>query len=168
MATGRWLCGVALLAACARWADGAPPGYVDPAVCAQCHGPIAESFSRTGMSRTFRSVGKDARRPELESASYDHAPSGEHFLSGRRDGKYYIRRTTTGGGQQSNPFEVTVDYVMGSGDRAVNYLHRTRDNQLVEIPIAWYAENGGKWGRMPPSGNIAWRPIPIRNRRLRR
>lgn len=150
MTIGKWLCGMALLAACARWADGVPPGYVDPAVCAQCHGQIAESYSKTGMSRTFRSVGKGARRPELESASYDHAPSGEHFLSERRDDRYYIRRAAAGGdGQQPNSFEVPVDYVMGSGDHAVNYLHRTRDNQLIEIPITWYAENGGQWGMSP-------------------
>jgi tetratricopeptide (TPR) repeat protein len=150
MATRDWLYGVALLIACARWADGAPPGYVNPTVCAQCHWEIAASYAKTGMSRTFRSVGKDALRPELESAKFDHAPSGEHFLSERRDGKYYIRRATNGAsGQPYDWFEETVDYVMGSGDRAVNYLHRTRDNQLVEIPISRYAENGGHWGMSP-------------------
>jgi Flp pilus assembly protein TadD len=141
---------MAFLAACARWADCAPPGYADPVVCAQCHGPIAESYSKTGMSRTFRSVGADSRLPELEHASFDHAPSGEHFLSERRDGKYYIRRTTADvTGQQANAFDAPVDYTIGSGDHGVNYLHRTKDNQLVEIPISWYSEDGGHWGMSP-------------------
>ncbi len=150
MTLGKWLRGMAFLAAFARWAAGAPPGYADPAVCAQCHGPIAESYSKTGMSRTFRSVGADSRLPELEHASFDHPPSGEHFLSERRDGKYYIRRSTAGvTGQPADSFDAPVDYTMGSGDHAVNYLHRTRDNQLVEIPLSWYSENGGHWGMSP-------------------
>jgi predicted CXXCH cytochrome family protein len=146
----KWLRSLTFLAACARWADCAPPGYADPAVCAVCHRQIAETYSKTGMSRTFRSVRTDRRLPELESASYDHAPSGEHFLSQRRDGKYYVGRATAGGnGRQANSFETPVDYTIGSGDHAVNYLHRTRDNRLVELPISWYAENGGHWGMSP-------------------
>jgi hypothetical protein len=127
---------MALLAVCAGWAYGAPPGYADPAVCAACHRQIADGYSKTGMSRSFRSVGAGSSHPELESASFDHAPSREHYLSGERDGKYYIRRTTAGvNGQEANSFDATVDYTMGSGDHTVNYLHRTKDNQLVEIPV---------------------------------
>jgi predicted CXXCH cytochrome family protein len=86
----------------------------------------------------------------LESASFDHPPSGQRFLSQRRDGKYYIRRTTAGvTGDQANSLDEPVDYTMGSGDHGVNYLHRTKDNQLVEIPITWYSENGGHWGMSP-------------------
>ena len=150
MTSGKWLGAMAFVAASAPWADGALPGYADSTVCAACHRQIADTYSKTGMSRSFRSVGTDSRLPELESSSYDHAPSSEHFLSQRRDGKYYIRRTTAGGGgQATNSLEEPVDYTVGSGDHAVNYLHRTRDNQLVEIPITWYAESGGHWGMSP-------------------
>jgi hypothetical protein len=32
---------------------------------------------------------------------------------------------------------------------ASSYLHRTRDNKLIELPVTWYAEKGGTWGMSP-------------------
>jgi predicted CXXCH cytochrome family protein len=102
------------------------------------------------MGRSFRSASADSSLKELESASYDHAASRENFSSMRRDDRYYIRRTTAGAdGKPANAFEEPVDYAIGSGQRAVSYLHRTRDNQLVEIPVSWYPRNGGRWGMSP-------------------
>ena len=150
MTRGKWLCGIAFLAGSAQWANCAPPGYADPAVCAACHRQIADTYAKTGMSRSFRSVGPDRRLPELESGGYDHAPSREQYRPLRQDGLYLIRRTTAGtDGQPANALEARVDYTIGSGDHAVNYLHRSPDNQLVELPVTWYAENGGHWGMSP-------------------
>ncbi len=46
-------------------------------------------------------------------------------------------------------FEERVDYVIGSGNHAISYLHRTRDNRLTEFPVSWYPENGGHWDMSP-------------------
>ena len=143
--------GVLLLAV--TWAccvQAAPPGYTDAAACAACHRQISESFSKTGMGRSFRSVGAAGRIAELESGSYNHAASGDRFTASRRGDAYYIGRTTVGAdGKPDNLFEARVDYVVGSGERAVSYLHRTRDNQLVEMPISWYGQKGGFWAMSP-------------------
>lgn len=146
----RLACSLLLAAAYPRWAHCTPPGYADPAACAACHQALAGSYAKTGMGRSFRSAKPDGSLKELESAWYDHPASREHFSSTRRGDAYFIRRTTTGiSGRQADPFEARVDYAIGSGERVVSYLHRTRDNQLVEIPISWYGQDGGFWGMSP-------------------
>ena len=38
---------------------------------------------------------------------------------------------------------------MGSGNHVRSYLHRTARGALIELPLAWYAENGGTWAMSP-------------------
>ena len=45
--------------------------------------------------------------------------------------------------------ETRVDYVIGSGNHARSYLHRTADGRLIEMPVSWYTENGGYWAMSP-------------------
>ena len=45
--------------------------------------------------------------------------------------------------------EMRVDYVIGSGNHARSYLHRTADGHLIEMPVSWYSENGGYWAMSP-------------------
>jgi predicted CXXCH cytochrome family protein len=124
--------------------------YADSAVCAGCHRPIAESYARTGMARSFRSVGADAVLSHFDAGAYDHEASRDHFRTLLRDGRYYVRRYQTGtDGKPVNLLDQPVDYVMGSGNDWISYLHRTRDNRLVEFPVSWYPENGGHWGMSP-------------------
>ena len=68
----------------------------------------------------------------------------------RRDGKYYQRRHQVDlVGRQVNVIEKQIDFVMGSGNHARAYLHRTARGTLVELPLAWYAEKGGYWAMNP-------------------
>ena len=53
------------------------------------------------------------------------------------------------GGRQINVMEKQIDFVMGSGNHARAYLHRTARNTLVELPLGWYAEKGGYWAMNP-------------------
>ena len=52
-------------------------------------------------------------------------------------------------GKPESVGEMSVDFVMGSGTHVRNYLHRSARNTLIELPLAWYAENGGKWALNP-------------------
>ncbi|MDP9170171.1 MAG: tetratricopeptide repeat protein [Acidobacteriota bacterium] len=144
-AVGRQACRVIFyLSACAAMA------YGDSAVCAGCHPKIAETYARTGMGRSFRSVRADAVLPQFEGGAYDHEASRDHFRTFRRDGRYYVRRSQTGmDGSPVNIRDVPVDYVMGSGSDWMSFLHRTLDNKLVEFPVSWYPENGGHLGMSP-------------------
>ena len=42
--------------ATAAVASAAEPGYVNTAACRPCHTAIYDSYSRTGMARTFRAA----------------------------------------------------------------------------------------------------------------
>ena len=67
-----------------------------------------------------------------------------------RDGRFFQRRFTVGkGGREENVREETVDYILGSGNHARTYLHRTKQNRLVELPVSWYVENSGAWNISP-------------------
>jgi hypothetical protein len=124
--------------------------HADSTSCAECHRQIAGNYARTGMGRSFRSVRAGTALPQLDGGAFDHGASREHFVTLRRDGRYYLRRYQTGvDGKPVNILEEPVDYVIGSGSDWIAYLHRTRDNKLVEFPLSWYAENGGHWGMSP-------------------
>ncbi|HLK51084.1 MAG TPA: tetratricopeptide repeat protein [Bryobacteraceae bacterium] len=123
----------------------AEPGYVDSAVCGRCHSRIAESYRRTGMGRSFSPPG--ANQPE---GTYYHPASDTYFQMIRRDGRYFQLQYQIGfDGKRTNELEKQVDYVVGSGNHSRTYLHRTGRNTLVELPLAWYAENGGSWAMNP-------------------
>ena len=126
------------------------PGYVDSRVCAGCHGEIAGTCARTGMGRSFRAASPGDGATEFDGATFSHEASRETFRMERRDGIPWIRRSQPGpSGTETNVFEERVDYIIGAGDQAVSYLHRTRDNKLTEFPVTWYTENGGHWGISP-------------------
>src|SRR6266446_3809674 len=75
---------------------------------------------------------------------YYHQASNTYFTMFEQSGKYYQRRYQTGfDGKETNVDEKEIDFVMGSGNHARTYLHRTNTGTLQELPLAWYAEKGG-------------------------
>jgi predicted CXXCH cytochrome family protein len=69
-----------------------------------------------------------------------------------RDGQYFQRRwQLDASGKEINVEELSVDYVMGSGNHARSYLHRTERGMLIELPLGWYPDKGGEWGMVPGS-----------------
>jgi predicted CXXCH cytochrome family protein len=125
--------------------------YVDSWRCATCHKQIAESFRLTGMGR---SIYKPAPANTIENYrnkhEFDHARSETHYSMTIRDGAYYQRRWQTGfDGKETNVEEMKIDYVIGSGNHARSYLHRTATGGLIELPLGWYAEKGGYWAMSP-------------------
>ncbi len=83
---------------------------------------------------------------------YYHALSDSHYAMTIRDGQYFQRRwQLDGGGKEINSEELKIDYVMGSGNHARSYLHRTERGMLIELPLGWYPDKGGGWGMVPGS-----------------
>jgi predicted CXXCH cytochrome family protein len=79
-----------------------------------------------------------------------HRASGLSYTMLERDGKWYQRRHQSGfAGKETNIVETQVDFVVGSGNHARTYLHRTAEGKLVELPVSWYAEKGGYWAMSP-------------------
>lgn len=80
----------------------------------------------------------------------DHAPSGDRFEMLRRGDHFFQRRYQLGyQGREENALELEIHYVLGSGHASRSYIHRRPDNRLVELPVAWYTENGGYWAMSP-------------------
>ena len=82
--------------------------------------------------------------------TYYHQASDSYFTMLRRNGSYYQRRYQLDSrGQPVNVMEKQIDYIMGSGNHARAYLHRTPAGGLIELPVGWYAEKGGYWAMNP-------------------
>ena len=123
-------------------------GNIKPALCAGCHAQIAKTSKLTGMGRSF-----DRPSPENtvglphQGQPYYHKTSDSYFRTFQRDGHFYQRRYQIGfQNKETNSVEKEIDFVMGSGNHVRAYLHRTSRNLLVELPLAWYSEDGGYWG----------------------
>ncbi len=85
-----------------------------------------------------------ANTPESPSGAFYHKPSDSYFTMFWREGKYFQRRHQTGpDGRERNVMEKRIDFILGSGNHARTYLHRSARNTLVELPLGWYAEKGG-------------------------
>jgi tetratricopeptide (TPR) repeat protein len=144
-----------VIVACVAAAGGihaaAPAEYVDARLCAGCHAAIAQTYARTGMARSFASAGKAIAMEDYTlDRSFTHALSGTQYSMTKREGKYYQRRWQIGfDGKETNVEELQIDYVMGSGNHARAYLHRTARGRLIELPLGWYAERGGYWAMSP-------------------
>lgn len=132
-------------------AQGATDGYVAAAECAACHQGIWETYRRTGMGRSFaRPTAANVSQDYAKNNGFYHAPSDSYFTMFQRQGTPYQRRHQLGlDGKPVNIIEKQIDYVMGSGNHARAFLHRTPANQLIELPLAWYAEKGGYWAMNP-------------------
>jgi predicted CXXCH cytochrome family protein len=124
--------------------------YVEPGACAECHREIAESYARSAMARTFGGSQSENDVPELKRGAFQHDASEEFFTVYARDGRSYLKRHQIDfDGAVTNIFETRIDYRIGSGNHARSYISRTKAGELIELPITWYAENGGYWAMSP-------------------
>jgi predicted CXXCH cytochrome family protein len=128
-------------------------GYVDSKVCATCHRDIAADYARTGMAQSFfRPEAANSIEDYANTPEYYHALSDSHYSMTVRNGQYLQRRWQLDAlANQINVEELKIDYVMGSGNHARSYLHRTERGMLIELPLGWYPDKGGEWGMVPGS-----------------
>ena len=105
---------------------------------------MGRSFFKPSNANTIEDI---AGRPE-----YYHRLSDSHYRMTTRNGQYFQRRWQLDAtGKEINVEEVKIDYVMGSGNHARSYLHRTERGMLIELPLGWYPDKGGEWGMVPGS-----------------
>ncbi len=125
--------------------------YVDPHLCAQCHEKVAGTFRQTGMARSFSRATPQKMAEALQSSRiYFHKASRTYFETFERGGKFYQRRWQIGfDGKDANVEEKQIDYVLGSGNHALTFLHLTARNTLQQLPLGWYSEKGGYWAMNP-------------------
>jgi predicted CXXCH cytochrome family protein len=141
------------LASCRRERGGQPEqsGSISSRACAGCHASIAQTYLQTGMGRSFSAARKEKMFEDFSGhSSFHHKASNRYYTMLERDGKYFQRQHQTApGGGRSEGIEKEVHFVMGSGNHARTYLHRTPQGKLIELPLGWYAEGGGFWAMSP-------------------
>ena len=125
--------------------------YVDGEVCSTCHSAIARTYALTGMGRSFyRLQPRTSVEDFTRGNPFFHQASGTWYAMVKRDDTYFQRRwRVSPAGKEIHVQESQIDYVMGSGNRVRTYLHRTARGALIELPLAWYSENGGTWAMNP-------------------
>jgi len=131
--------------------------YVSPSECASCHDDVAASYEKTEMAHSLYPADRDLIGKNRQSeVTYYHSASKTWFSMEWREGKLYQNRWQPGTKDEKvNLDSKEVDYVVGSGDHTHTYLHRNSDGTLTELPLAWYAENGGTWAMNPGFDNSA-------------
>ncbi len=130
---------------------GEDAGYVDRKVCDLCHSQIAETYAKTGMGRSFSRL---RAQTEIENWGlnnvYYHPASDRYYTMYKRGDKYYQRRhQRTPDGREIHVVEKEIHYVLGSGNRARAYLHKTPDGRLFELPLGWYSDKDGFFAMNP-------------------
>lgn len=126
-----------------------PAEYAPPQVCAACHRGIWDTYQLSGMGRSFAAPTAENTLANWKG-SYYHAPSESYFTMLRRGDKFFQRRhQLSPDGRQTNVLEKQIDFVLGSGNHARTFLHRTPRNTLIELPLGWYADQGGHWAMNP-------------------
>ena len=138
-----------LLAAALAYADS-ESGYVDSAACASCHGRIYEDYAKTPMGRSFylpssRKVIADWS----DNNKFYHPPSNRHYEMVRRGEGFFVQRFQLDDlGRRVHLLEKQVTHIMGSGERALSYVHRSSDGRMIELPVSWYSQEG-RWAMSP-------------------
>jgi len=150
-----------LIAACNRQKPQPPApeasAYADPKTCAGCHPAQAKTYRETGMGRAFSRATPAAMGGTFDGATpYFHKASDRYYQPLRRGDRFFLKRyQKTPGGSEANALEYEIHYVLGSGNHSRTYLHRDAANRLVEMPVSWYSEGGGKFAMSPGYDNPA-------------
>ena len=130
---------------------GAAISKAQSSECATCHADVYQDYRKTGMARSFYRPSPERTVEDYTAKNvYYHKASDTYYAMVQRDGRYFQRQYQIGfDGRQTNVRETEIDYVLGSGNHARAYLHRTAKNTLIELPLGWYAEKGGYWAMNP-------------------
>jgi hypothetical protein len=115
--------------------------------CTPCHSTIVESYARTGMGRSFYTLTPQTRVEDFTRTNrFFHKPSQSWFILEQRESRFFMRREHVDAGA----LEKEIHFVLGSGNHARSYVHRTEQGRLLALPVSWYAsEKGGYWAMAP-------------------
>ena len=140
-----------MLRATSLHAQQVADGYADPASCISCHAAIDASYKKTGMGRSLHPIGtSDPVEVHTNQNGLYNKASDRFYRIAKRNGAYFEQRFQVGfEGKESNREEFQIDYVVGSGNHARTFLHRTTEGKLIELPVSWYSEKGGYWEMSP-------------------
>ncbi len=133
---------------------GAAPGYVNDRACAECHQETYDLYQQVGMANSFFRPLPDKLVEDFDNNVFVHKPSQRHYEMTRRDDALFFSRFQLDEeGNRINQFECQVDWVLGSGNHARNYIYQTASGELFQLPIAWYPQEN-RWAMAAGYDNV--------------
>lgn len=119
------------------------PGYVGPAVCADCHQEIHKSFMETNHPHTCRIL-----TPEKAPKGFDEGMNGFAYphanirFEMKRDGSDYYQEAITTNGNSASRVKSRIDLVLGAGGTADDvFVSWHDDGTMKELPMVWLYPN---------------------------
>jgi hypothetical protein len=123
-------------------------GYVGSKVCAQCHAPIANKYSRTDMGRSMSEVTASLLEKIPNSASLFDDRLQKHFDLYVEGGKLLQSEYERSSESKETLREThPVDWIIGSGANGFGALLK-RGNFLFEAPLSFYSKTQA-WALSP-------------------
>lgn len=124
-------------------------GYVEDAVCGECHASHAASFQHVGMAKSFYRPRPGGVIEDFTALPFFHEKSRQYFdMTWRGDRLVFRRYELAADGAPIHVFEQNVDWILGSGHHARTYLYRTPNGELYQLPLAWYTATSS-WAMAP-------------------
>jgi hypothetical protein len=121
--------------------SGAAAGYIEDKACAACHQKLFDAYQQVGMAQSFSRPASDNLVEDFENNHFVHQPTRRHYEMLREGSELVFRRYQLDSqGQPINEFEQKVDWILGSGKHARNYLYQTEVGELYQLPVAWYPQ----------------------------
>jgi len=128
---------------------GTDAEYVGAATCATCHEDIAATYASHGMANSMVRLTAETRiEPLLQSPIMDPHSGFEYRVIETDAGLAQEERQLNADGAEVARLVRSMDWVVGSGDAARTYFAR-RGDRLVELPLTWYTQDGGRWDFSP-------------------
>lgn len=122
--------------------------YVGMAQCISCHSDIHNTFSETGMGKSFGHATKTKSSAEFESHStiYDSISNFHYYPFWINDSLKILEYRLDGLDTIHKRLE-TIDYIIGSGQHTNSHLIQT-NGYLYQAPVTFYTQKG-KWDLAP-------------------
>jgi hypothetical protein len=116
------------------------PGYLGSKVCAGCHRPIFNSFSRTDMGRSMSLVTPEFLEKIPPSPPIFDSHLNRHFEVAIHDGNLYQSDFEVGpSGATIFRESRKIDWIIGAGANGLGGLV-SRDDFLYEAPLSYYSK----------------------------
>ena len=132
----------------AQATKGAAAGYVADPVCATCHEAIYKSYQHVGMAKSFSSPSQTEVIEDFGHEFYHPSSQRYYSISKKNEDLFFRRYQRDAAGNPINEFQVRIDWILGSGNRARSYLYQTEWGELFLLPLGWYTEDK-KWDMSP-------------------
>ena len=127
---------------------GEPGGYVGSKVCAQCHAPIANKYSRTDMGRSMSEITTSLLEKIPNSASVVDDRTQKHFGLYLENGELFQSEYEKDpDGKEAFRETHQVKWIIGSGANGFGALLE-RGDFLFEAPLSFYSKTQS-WALSP-------------------